>query len=54
MDNYSYFEITHVSSHALNDTRLEDYTKNEIFYEILQLKDIKKVEAATEINFSGS
>lgn len=51
IDNHPYFEITHVSSRALNGTKLEGYTKREIFYETLQIEDIKKLEVANEVDF---
>lgn len=51
INNHPYFEITHVSSRALKDTKFEGYTKKEIFYETLQADDIKKLEAANEVDF---
>lgn len=51
IDNHPYFEITHVSSRALKGTKLEGYTKREIFYETLQAENIKKLEAANEVDF---
>lgn len=51
VNNHPHFEITHVSSRALKGTKLEGYKKGEVIYENLQVEDIKKLEAANEVDF---
>ena len=51
INNHPYLEVAHVSSRELAGQKLQYYTKSEVTYENLQPEDIKKLEAAGEVDF---
>lgn len=44
INRHPYLEVAHVSSRELRGKKLEGYTKSEIYYENLQVEDIKRLE----------
>lgn len=50
IDSHPYLELAHVSSRELNGQPLKGYKKKEIFYDNLQLEDIKRLEENNDID----